>query len=112
MIDWEDLQPFTVFMRQRSLSAAARELQVERATIARRIASLERDLKLKLWWIAGRGRIFLLRRRDHWPPGRPDGRIGTRGHARGGGGAPAGDLGDVCKRAAGADLEPDRAQAG
>ncbi|AOB29756.1 LysR family transcriptional regulator [Bordetella sp. H567] len=48
MIDWEDLHVFAVFMRQRSLSAAARELQVEHATIARRIASLERDLKLKL----------------------------------------------------------------
>lgn len=48
MIDWQDLHVFVAFMRHRSLSAAARELQVEHATIARRIASLERDLKLKL----------------------------------------------------------------
>lgn len=48
MLDWEDLHVFVVFMRQQSLSGAARELQVEHATIARRIASLENDLKLKL----------------------------------------------------------------
>jgi DNA-binding transcriptional LysR family regulator len=48
MFDWEDLHVFCVFMRHRSLSGAARELQVEHATIARRIASLESDLKLKL----------------------------------------------------------------
>jgi DNA-binding transcriptional LysR family regulator len=48
MLDWEDLHVFCVFMRHKSLSGAARELQVEHATIARRIASLESDLKLKL----------------------------------------------------------------
>lgn len=48
MFDWEDLHVFCVFMRHKSLSGAARELQVEHATIARRIASLESDLALKL----------------------------------------------------------------
>jgi DNA-binding transcriptional LysR family regulator len=57
MIDWEDLHVFTVFMRQKSLSGAARELQVEHATVARRIASLENDLKLKL--VDRRSRAYL-----------------------------------------------------
>jgi DNA-binding transcriptional LysR family regulator len=48
MLDWEDLHVFCVFMRHKSLSGAARELQVEHATIARRIASLESELQLKL----------------------------------------------------------------
>jgi DNA-binding transcriptional LysR family regulator len=48
MFDWEDLHVFCVFMRHKSLSGAARELKVEHATIARRIASLESDLELKL----------------------------------------------------------------
>lgn len=48
MSDWEDLHAFLVFMRLRSLSAAARELGVEHATVARRIAALEAGLKVKL----------------------------------------------------------------
>lgn len=48
MSDWEDLHAFLVFMRLRSLSAAARELGVEHATVSRRIAALEAGLKLKL----------------------------------------------------------------
>jgi DNA-binding transcriptional LysR family regulator len=57
MFDWEDLHVFCVFMRHKSLSGAARELQVEHATIARRIASLEDDLNLKL--VDRRSRIYV-----------------------------------------------------
>jgi len=48
MFDWEDLRYFTVFAEEQSLSAAARKLGVDHATIARRISALERSLKLKL----------------------------------------------------------------
>jgi DNA-binding transcriptional LysR family regulator len=57
MFDWEDVHVFCVFMRHKSLSGAARELQVEHATIARRIASLEHDLNLKL--VDRRSRIYV-----------------------------------------------------
>ena len=48
MFDWEDLHYFSVFAESKSLSAAARVLAVDHATVARRIASLERSLALKL----------------------------------------------------------------
>ena len=48
MFDWEDLRYFVVFVREKSLSAAARHLKVDHATIARRIATLESSLNLKL----------------------------------------------------------------
>lgn len=48
MFDWEDLRYFAVFAREKSLSAAARQLKVDHATIARRIAALELALNLKL----------------------------------------------------------------
>ena len=48
MFDWEDLRYFTIFAREKSLSAAARLLKVDHATIARRIATLEVALNLKL----------------------------------------------------------------
>lgn len=48
MFDWEDLRYFTIFAREKSLSAAARLLKVDHATIARRIATLEIALNLKL----------------------------------------------------------------
>lgn len=46
--DWEDLHHFAVFAREKSLSAAARRLAVDHATVARRIAALEASLALKL----------------------------------------------------------------
>jgi len=46
--DWEDLHHFAVFAREKSLSAAARRLDVDHATVARRIAALEASLTLKL----------------------------------------------------------------
>lgn len=48
MFDWQDLYYFTVLARTRSLSAAARELQVEHATVGRRIDALEKSLGLRL----------------------------------------------------------------
>jgi DNA-binding transcriptional LysR family regulator len=48
MFDWEDLRHFTAFAQERSLSAAARQLNVDHATVARRLAALENSLGLKL----------------------------------------------------------------
>lgn len=48
MIDWQDLQHFAVLARTGSLSAAARDLGVDHATIGRRVASLEDALALRL----------------------------------------------------------------
>lgn len=58
MFDWEDLRYFTVFAREKSLSAAARYLKVDHATIARRITSLETALNLKL--VDRRPRSYIL----------------------------------------------------
>ncbi|RON51794.1 LysR family transcriptional regulator [Pseudomonas frederiksbergensis] len=48
MFDWQDLYFFTILARTESLSAAARELQVEHATVGRRIEALEKSLGLRL----------------------------------------------------------------
>jgi DNA-binding transcriptional LysR family regulator len=48
MFDWQDLYYFTVLARSQSLSAAARELQVEHATVGRRVDALEKALGVKL----------------------------------------------------------------
>ncbi|MBA8880622.1 LysR family transcriptional regulator [Phyllobacterium myrsinacearum] len=48
MIDWQDLHYFSVLARTGSLSAAARELGVDHATVGRRVASLEQSLSLHL----------------------------------------------------------------
>jgi molybdate transport repressor ModE-like protein len=47
-LDWEDIRIFIALARHGSLSAAARALSVNHATISRRIASLERRLGEKL----------------------------------------------------------------
>lgn len=47
-IDWQDVQIFVAVARQGSLSAAARMLSVNHATIARRLHSLEQSLGEKL----------------------------------------------------------------
>lgn len=54
MLDWEDLRYFVALARHGSLSAAARALRVNHATVARRVASLESAL----------GRLLFDRRRD------------------------------------------------
>ncbi|MFK3795866.1 LysR family transcriptional regulator [Pseudomonas sp. NPDC088444] len=58
MFDWDDLRFFSTFVREGSLAAAARSLAVEHATVARRIASLEAALDLKL--VDRRGRVYEL----------------------------------------------------
>lgn len=47
-MDWEDLRFFLALSRCGSLSAAARELDVDHATVGRRIAALEASLGLRL----------------------------------------------------------------
>jgi DNA-binding transcriptional LysR family regulator len=48
MFDWEDLRHFAALAQEGSLSAAARRLRVDHATVARRVAALEAALALKL----------------------------------------------------------------
>ncbi|WP_068004893.1 LysR family transcriptional regulator [Pseudovibrio axinellae] len=48
MFDWQDLQFFLALSRSGSLSAAARDLGVDHATVGRRVSSLETALNLKL----------------------------------------------------------------
>lgn len=48
MIDWQDLHYFSVLARMGSLSAAARVLGVDHATVGRRLAALEAALGLRL----------------------------------------------------------------
>lgn len=57
-MDWENLHVFTVFARRSSLSAAARDLRVEHATVSRRIAALEEELGVKL--VDRRGRTYVM----------------------------------------------------
>lgn len=58
MADWQDLRYFAALSEAGSLSAAARSIGVEHATIARRIAALETDMGLKL--VDRRGRRLIL----------------------------------------------------
>jgi DNA-binding transcriptional LysR family regulator len=58
MTDWENLRHFVTLARAGTLSAAARTLGVEHATVARRIAALETELNLKL--VDRRGRRLSL----------------------------------------------------
>ena len=48
MTDWEDLHHFVTLAREGTLSAAARALGVDHATVARRVAALEQSTGLKL----------------------------------------------------------------
>jgi DNA-binding transcriptional LysR family regulator len=48
MLNWEDLRHFVVLAREGTLSAAARVLDVDHATVARRVAALEAATALKL----------------------------------------------------------------
>jgi len=58
MFNWEDLRNLAAVARTGSLSAAARLLDVEHATVARWVASLESDLGLRL--IDRRGHKLIL----------------------------------------------------
>jgi DNA-binding transcriptional LysR family regulator len=48
MSDWEDIRHFVTLAREGTLSAAARSLGVDHATVARRVAALETSTGLKL----------------------------------------------------------------
>ncbi|HEI8821951.1 TPA: LysR family transcriptional regulator [Serratia marcescens] len=48
MFDWQDLKHFVALARTGSLSAAARELGCDHATVGRRVAALEQALGLRL----------------------------------------------------------------
>ena len=48
MFDWEDLRYFSTFAQTGSLASAAKKLGVDHATVARRIASLEASVNLRL----------------------------------------------------------------
>ncbi|GGB45154.1 LysR family transcriptional regulator [Tistrella bauzanensis] len=57
-MNWEDLRHFGALAAEGTLSAAARRLGVEHATVARRVAALERALGVAL--VDRRGRRFTL----------------------------------------------------
>ncbi len=63
MFDWEDLRHFSAFTRSGSLSAAAKLLGVDHATVARRIAALEAALNLRL--VDRRPRAYELTEQGH-----------------------------------------------
>ena len=48
MADWENLRHFLALARAGTLSGAARALRVDHATVSRRIAALEAELKMPL----------------------------------------------------------------
>ena len=48
MLDWDDLRFFLAVARHRSLSAAAKQLQVTQSTVGRRLASLQDGLGVRL----------------------------------------------------------------
>ncbi|MFI5014791.1 MAG: LysR family transcriptional regulator [Hyphomicrobiales bacterium] len=48
MFDWEDLRHFVALARHGALSEAARQLEVDHATVSRRVAALEKALALRL----------------------------------------------------------------
>lgn len=58
MLDWEDLRHFAALAREGSLSAAARVIGVDHATVARRVAALEAGTGLKL--VDRRARAYVL----------------------------------------------------
>lgn len=58
MPDWEDLRHFVALAREGSLSAAARVLGVDHATVARRVAALEAATGMKL--VDRRARSYVL----------------------------------------------------
>ena len=49
MLDWDDLRVFLALARERTLSAAARKLQVDQSTVGRRLAALEKAAGARLF---------------------------------------------------------------
>lgn len=58
MLNWDDLHYFVVLAREGTLSAAARALDVDHVTVARRVAALENASGLKL--VDRRARLYRL----------------------------------------------------
>lgn len=48
MFDWENLRVFVAVAQSGSLSAAARQLKVDHATVSRRLTALEAELKMRV----------------------------------------------------------------
>ena len=61
MEQWDDMRFFLAIARERSLSAAARALHVDHATVGRRLTSLERRLSAKLFNRTPEGNIDVRR---------------------------------------------------
>ncbi|MGY3698030.1 DNA-binding transcriptional LysR family regulator [Bradyrhizobium sp. USDA 3240] len=57
-MDWDDLRFFAELVRQGNLSATARRLRADHSTVARRVDSLERALKIKLFDRLPRGYVL------------------------------------------------------
>ena len=49
MLDWNDLRIFLAIVRERTLSAAARQLKVDQSTVGRRLAALEEAAGARLF---------------------------------------------------------------
>lgn len=62
-VDWDGLRHFVVLARRGTLSAAARELEVNHATVGRRVAALEASLGRRLF--ERRGGAFALTEAGH-----------------------------------------------
>jgi DNA-binding transcriptional LysR family regulator len=60
MLDWDDLRFFLAIARHRTLSAAARHLQVTQSTVSRRVASLQEKLGVRLLQRVADGYVLTL----------------------------------------------------
>ena len=57
-VDWDRLQAFLAVARTGRVSAAARRLDVEHTTISRRLAALESELGVPLFYRTTRGYLL------------------------------------------------------
>ena len=57
-VDWDGLQVFLAVARAGRISAAARRLQVEHTTVSRRLAALERELSVPLFYRTTKGYLL------------------------------------------------------
>lgn len=60
MLDWDDLRFFLAIARHRTLSAAAKHLQVTQSTVSRRLASLQEKLGVRLLQRVAEGYVLTL----------------------------------------------------
>lgn len=66
-MDWNDVRFFMEIFRRGSLSAAARELRVDQATVGRRLDALERQLGSRLFLRTAQGLSPTPLAQDLWP---------------------------------------------